>query len=105
VRAAVKEPDKAKAPDPAMRRYAGTYTPQPWTGEATVLPWEDGLAILFLPTDEPVKDLIRLKKTGENTFRRIRKDETLGEEVVFEMGTDGRAIRFTRHSNPHERLK
>jgi hypothetical protein len=24
---------------------------------------------------------------------------------VFEMGTDGRAIRFTRHSNPHERLK
>ena len=105
VRAAVKEPDKAKAPDPAMRRYAGTYTAQPWTGEVAVLPWEDGLAILFLPTDEPVRDLIRLKKTGENTFRRIRKDETLGEEVVFEMGTDGRAIRFTRHSNPHERLK
>ncbi|HKA38111.1 MAG TPA: serine hydrolase domain-containing protein, partial [Thermoanaerobaculia bacterium] len=34
VRAAVKEPEKAKAPDPAMRRYAGTYSAQPWTGEA-----------------------------------------------------------------------
>ena len=105
VRAAVKEPEKAKAPDPAMRRYAGTYGAQPWTGEAAVLPWEDGLALIFLPTDEPVRDLVRLKKTGENTFRRIRKDETLGEEVVFEMGADGRAVRFTRHSNPHERLK
>ena len=30
-----------------------------------------------------------MKKTGENRFRRIRKDETLGEEIVFEMGPDG----------------
>jgi CubicO group peptidase (beta-lactamase class C family) len=105
VRAAVKEPEKAKAPDAAMRRFAGTYTAQPWAGEVAVVPWEEGLAQLFLPTDDPMKDLIRLKKTGENTFRRIRKDETLGEEVVFEMGTDGRAARFTRHSNPHERVK
>ena len=42
-----------------------------------------------------MKDLIRMKKTGELTFRRIRKDETLGEEIVFEMGPDGKATRFT----------
>jgi len=105
IRAAVKEPEKAKPIDPTLRRFAGTYSAQPWTGEAAVVPWEDGLALLFLPTDEPVRDLIRLKRTGDNTFRRIRKDETLGEEVVFEMGTDGRAVRFTRHSNPHERIR
>ncbi len=105
VRAAVKEPEKAKTPDPALRRYAGTFTAQPWAGEVVVLPWEDGLALLDLPTMEPVKDLEKLRKTGEHTFRRIREDETLGEEVVFEMGSDGRAVRFTQHSNVHERMR
>ena len=104
VRAAVKEPEKAKTPDPALRRYTGTYTAQPWAGEVAVLPWEDGLALLFLPTMEPVKDLVKLRKTGEHTFQRIREDETLGETVVFEMGPDGRAARFTQHSNLHERI-
>jgi hypothetical protein len=70
-----------------------------------VLPWEDGIALLDLPTTDPVKDLEKFKKVGENTFRRIRKDETLGEEVVFEMGPDGKASRFTRHSNFSVRVK
>ena len=105
IRAALKEREKAKTPDPALRRYTGTYTAQPWAGEVAVLPWEDGLALLFLPTMEPVKDLEKLKKTGEHTFRRIREDETLGEVVAFEMGPDGRAARFTQHSNVHERMK
>ncbi len=105
VRAAVKEPGKAKTPDPSLRSYTGAYTAQPWAGEVAVLPWEDGLALLFLPTMEPVKDLVKLKKTGEHTFQRIREDETLGEAVVFEMGPDGRAARFTQHSNVHERIR
>ena len=55
--------------------------------------------------DDPVKDLEKLKKTGEHTFRRVRKDETLGEEVVFEMGADGRPTRFKRHSNYSARVR
>jgi CubicO group peptidase (beta-lactamase class C family) len=105
VRAAVREKDKAKAPDPALRRYAGTYSAQPWGGEVAVLPWEEGLALLGLPTTDPVKDLEKLKKVGEHTFRLVRKDETLGEEVVFEVGPDGKASRFTRHSNFSVRVK
>jgi CubicO group peptidase (beta-lactamase class C family) len=105
VRDAVKEPDKGKAPDPELRKYAGTYSEQPWGGEVAVLPWEEGLAMLSLPTMDPVKDLVKLKKTGENTFRRIRKDEKLGEEIVFDMGPDGRATRFTHQSNHFPRLR
>jgi CubicO group peptidase (beta-lactamase class C family) len=104
VRAAVKEPGKAKAPDAGLRRYAGAYGIGPWGGEIAVLPWEDGLALLGLPTMDPMKDLTRLKKTGEHTFRRVRKDDRLGEEVVFEMGPDGRAVRFKRHSNYYARV-
>jgi hypothetical protein len=61
--------------------------------------------MLDLPTTNPVKDLVKLKRAGEHTFRRVLKDESLGETVVFEMGADGRATRFTRHSNFQTRLK
>jgi hypothetical protein len=70
-----------------------------------ILPWEDGLAALDFPTMDPVKDLVKLKKTGENAFRRVRKDENLGEEVAFEMGPDGKAVRVRWHSNVHERIR
>jgi CubicO group peptidase (beta-lactamase class C family) len=105
VRDAVKEPGKGKAPAPGLERYIGTYDEQPWGGEVAVVRWDDGLAMLELPTMDPVKDLLKLKKTGENTFRRIRKDEKLGEEVVFEIGPDGRASRFMRHSNHSPRIE
>ena len=103
--AAVKEPGKGQAPDSSLRVYAGTYDPQPWAGEVAVLPWEDGLAMLELPTMNPVKGLERFRKVGEHRFRRIRKDGTLGEEVVFEMGPDGRAVKFTQHSNHLRRVR
>ncbi len=105
VAAAVKEPGKGKTPDASLRAYAGTYDAQPWAGEVVVLPWEEGIALLELPTMTPMKDLERFKKTGENRFRRIRKDESLGEEVVFEMGADGRPVRFVRHSNVLRRVR
>ncbi|HQR46888.1 MAG TPA: serine hydrolase [Thermoanaerobaculia bacterium] len=103
--AAEKEPGKAKPADPELRRYAGAYDARPWGGEIAVLPWDDGLALLALPTDDPVKGLVKLKKTGEHTFRRIRKDETLGEEVVFELDADGNVERLKRHGNFSVRLK
>jgi CubicO group peptidase (beta-lactamase class C family) len=105
VAAAVKEPGKGKAPDPSLRAYAGTYDPQPWAGEIAVLPWEDGLAMFELPSMNPLKSMERFRKTGEHRFRRIRKDDTLGEEVVFEMGPDGRATKFTQHSNHLRRVR
>jgi CubicO group peptidase (beta-lactamase class C family) len=105
VRAALKEPEKAKAPDAGLRTYAGTYSDAPWGGETAIVPWEDGLAMLSLPTMVPMKDLEKLKKVGDHTFRRVRKDESLGETVVFEMGPDGRPTRFIRHSNYSPRVK
>jgi hypothetical protein len=70
-----------------------------------ILPWEDGLAMLELPTMNPVKNLERLKKTGENRYRRLRKDGTLGEEIVFVMGADGKPTRYTQHNNFLRRVK
>jgi hypothetical protein len=43
--------------------------------------------------------MIELEKTGEHIFRRVRSDDTLGEEIRFDIGPDGRASRMWRHSN------
>jgi CubicO group peptidase (beta-lactamase class C family) len=105
VREATKEPGKGKPPDASLRKYAGTYDVQPWDGEVAILPWDEGLAMVGFPTMDPVKEMDRFKKVGEHRFRRIRKDDSLGEEIVFEMGPDGRATRFTQHSNHYPRVR
>lgn len=105
VSAAVKEPGKGKAPDPSLARYTGTYDAQPWAGEVLVFPWEDGLALLELPTMNPVKNIEKFKKTGENRFRRVRKDGELSEELVFVMGPDGKPTQYTRDNNFLRRIK
>jgi len=106
IRAAKKEPEKARTPDPDLDRYLGSYDGAPsFSGEVAVVRWEDGLALLNLPTVDPVKSLTKLKKAGEHRFRRIRSDDSLGEEVVFEVGRDGKAARFTRHNNYYPRVK
>jgi CubicO group peptidase (beta-lactamase class C family) len=87
-----------------LSRYSGRYSVFPWGGEVAVVPWKDGLAMVDLPSDDPVKDMTRLKKTGEHRFRRVRKDDTLAEEVVFEMGPDGRPTRLKRHNNHYPRV-
>ncbi len=48
-------------------------------------------------------ELVRLKKVGDHTFRRVRKDDSLGEPIVFELGPDGKARRYVQHSNPYDR--
>ncbi len=101
---AVKDPGKGKAPDPELRKYVGSYNSS-LAGEIAVVLWKDSLAMLSLPTTDPVRALSPLKKTGEHTFSRVRKgDETLGESIVFEMGKDGRPTRFTWNSNYYPRL-
>ena len=103
--AAVKEPGKGKAPDPDSAPTPAPTPASPGPARSPFLPWEDGLAMLDLPTSNPVKELDKLKKTGEHTFRRIRKDETLAKTIVFEMGPDGRAVRYRQHSNVYSRLR
>ena len=83
---------------------AGTYDDWPWGGETIVRPWEDGLALIAVPSMQPPKEMLKLRKAGEQRFRRMRKDESLAEEFLFEIGPDGRSARYVRHSNPSRRL-
>jgi hypothetical protein len=104
--AAAKEKDKAPpVPDPALTAYVGSYASAFSSTETAVFLWEDGIAMLSLPNPDPVPAIAKIKKVGDHTFRRVRKDERLGEPIVFEMGPDGKALRYVLHSNPYDRMR
>ncbi|MEO8449821.1 MAG: serine hydrolase [Gemmatimonadota bacterium] len=90
--------------DPSLTAYLGSYD-NPWGGETAVVPWEGGLALLYLPTPNPLRALTKLRKVGEHTFRRVRSDETLGEAFVFEMGPDGKPAKLVVNNNASPRLR
>jgi CubicO group peptidase (beta-lactamase class C family) len=96
---------KGVAPNPDFAKYVGTYSEMPWGGEVAVIPWKGALAMVALPTDDPLDDLIELKHVGQHTFRRIRDDKALGEEIRFEVGPDGVATRVWQHSNFSPRIR
>jgi len=96
--------NEAGKPQLDLAKYTGIYE-SGFGGETAIVEWEDGLAALSLPTMEPVKGLTKLKKVGEHSFRRIRKDEALGETLVFEMGAEEKAVRLTWHSNQYRRVR
>jgi len=99
---AVENPGAAKPHDPALARYTGRY--DNWlAGETWVVPWDDGLALIELPSSRPMADLVKLRPVGEHRFRRIRDDGGLAEEVRFELAADGTPVRVWRHSNYDER--
>ena len=93
---------KPKRPDSALIAYTGTYEGT-FGGETAVLPWDGTLATLSLPSGDPVTGLGKLRKTGEHTFRRVRRDGELGEILRFEMGPDGKAVAFWQSSNRYAR--
>jgi CubicO group peptidase (beta-lactamase class C family) len=99
--------DKAKEEKATidLETYAGNYSAQPWGGETAILPWQGKLAIFGLPSENPFRSLTLLKHIEIDTFRRIRKDETLGEEVVFERDETGKVIRVWQHSNYMEKIR
>lgn len=85
--------------------YAGTYDEQPWWGESAVFPWKGYLAVLSLPSENPAGGLTLLKHIEGDTFRRMRKDKTLGEEILFERDDSGRVVRMWQHSNYNNKIK
>ncbi|MDH4132666.1 MAG: serine hydrolase [Gemmatimonadota bacterium] len=96
---------RAAALAPDFAKYLGGYSEQPWSGEVAVVGWKGSLAMVYLPTDDPLEAMIELRHVAGDTFRRVRKDKSLGEEIRFELGADGRATRVWRHSNFSPRIR
>jgi CubicO group peptidase (beta-lactamase class C family) len=92
-------------PAASLAPFIGSYDEFPWNGETIFFSWGGELASVSMPTMTPMNAMERYRRTGANTFRRVRKDKTLGEEVVFDLDANGRAIRVTTDSNPLPRME
>ncbi len=88
-----------------LTKYAGNYSGQPWGTESIVTPWYGDLAMLNATSTNPDEEMGLLRHVEGNTFKRVRKDKTLGEEVVFETDATGKVTRIRRHSNYTIKIK
>ena len=95
----------SKADSLALESYAGRYNSQPFGSEGYIFPWQGKLAWIGLPNERPTEGITYLKRIQGDTFRRVRDDETLGEEVIFEKDKSGKVTRLLRHSNYYIKLQ
>jgi CubicO group peptidase (beta-lactamase class C family) len=101
----IDSPEAGKTTDPSFSQFSGTYTFDPWGGEAAVVPWKDGLAIAYFPSDDPPMELTKLKHIEGNKFRRVRKDGDIGEEITFMLDDEGEVVSMKQHSNFWKKIK
>jgi hypothetical protein len=70
-----------------------------------VVRWKGGLALLSLPTSDPLDGLRRLEHDEGDVFYRVRDDGERGEDVVFERGPDGEVTGYRVHGNLSPRIR
>jgi hypothetical protein len=93
----VSSAESGKASDDNFDDFTGNYNLTPWWGEDLVFRWKDGLAMVSLPTMDPVNEMTLLKHIKDDQFRVIRSDETPGHEVIFLRDESGRVTRMNQH--------
>lgn len=98
------KPTPKKTDSLNLEQYAGYYDVYDWLGEVVIVPWQGKLAQFGLPTSNPAESMILFKHVGKDLFRRIRSDDTLGEELRFERDASGNIISYWQHSNPRRKM-
>jgi CubicO group peptidase (beta-lactamase class C family) len=88
-----------------LEPFAGFYNAQPWGSEEVVLPWYGKLLSLGLPSESPDDDMTLIKHIKGDTFKRMRDDDSLAEEIVFERDAAGKITRYVQHNNYSKKLK
>ncbi|QOC22637.1 serine hydrolase [Wenzhouxiangella sp. AB-CW3] len=85
--------------------YLGSYSLAPWGGEVAVVGWRGNLAMLELPTSDPVGSLVMLEHVEDDRFRWQRRDDLPGDLIEFERDEQGRVVAYHRHSNRWPRIE
>ena len=96
--------DEKSTTEVKLSDYDGYYSSQPWGGERYITSWQGNLAILRLPTDNP-QNFTVIKHIDGDTFRRVRDDDTLGEEIIFERDDSGKIYRLVQHNNYSTKIR
>jgi hypothetical protein len=101
--AAAIENGDGRPPEPAWRKFEGTYR-NIW-GDSHVLTLEGELTMIDPTLSNPKTDAFTLEPVGENTFKlEGNGSAAIGEPVDFELGPDGTATRMTIGDGWFERV-
>lgn len=90
---------------PSLDDYVGSYDNRPWNGEAMVFRWQDSLAVVDMPTMDPLGDMVELRYVEGDLFRTVRSDDEPGHEVLFRRDEQGRVTHVVSHSNDAPKMK
>ena len=91
------DPGGGTARPASLAEYEGLYESN-W-GETAILRWDDSLIAVGLPTGDPVDAMTKLRRTGDDTFQRVRDDGELGEAYIFQRDDSGAIESYTVHGN------
>ena len=85
--------------------YVGSYDLSPWDGEEMVFRWKDGLAVIAVPTMDPVGSMTLMKHVEGDRFHTVRDDDgQAGHEIRFIRNDDGEVTHMNVHSMDLPRL-
>jgi len=63
--------------------YVGYYTSNQAWSDAEVLEWNGSLAVMWVPTEDPLGSLVELESVGDGLFRQLRPDGEPGKYYAF----------------------
>jgi len=98
-----KKSDKPKDKEIQWADYIGYYDPSPWWSEEYIGTLNGKLVSMRLPAEKP--SITYYKHMEGDTFRRIRNDDELGEELIFERNAAGEVIHYHQHGNKTFRIR
>ena len=82
-----------------LTKYTGYYTAAESWSEAEVLEWDASLAVMWIPTDNPVGSLVRLVRTDGEVFRQVKSNGELGKHYVFKADAAGNTVGMKFNNN------
>jgi CubicO group peptidase (beta-lactamase class C family) len=92
-----KKTDAEIAASTDLEPYIGNYDIRPWGGEDMVFRWKSGLAMINLPTMDPLGGLVRLRHIEGDRFHTVRSDDQDGHEVSFQRNAAGEVTHIVYH--------
>ncbi len=98
------DPSVDKTEKKNLQEYVGYYSQMPWWGEEYISTWDEKLVSISLPSEKPGESMTFFKHIEDDTFRRIRDDDELGETLVFQRDKNGQIIRFKHHENYSKKI-
>ena len=89
--------EESPASSAGLDDYVGSYDGRPWFGEDIVFRWKDSLAVVSMPTQQPIEDLVQLKHVEGDRFQTVRSDGQAGHEVIFTRDDSGQVTQLSYH--------